>query len=329
MEEIEKLRVRVEKDPNSRLFLPLAEEYRKSGLLDEAISVILRGLERQPGYTSARVALGRIYIEKDMIDEAKSEFEAVVKAIPDNLFAHKKLADIYRDAGETEKAVAEYETVIRLNPSDDDAKMCLSEITGSAHDEEELPAFGEVEIEQGTEEQMVADAATGEGAGEIPAEVAEEVPAGPEEKFAGFEEFKSSFQGIREEGAAETEDVQEISEEQVFELSEETPFENIFVGTEGESREVAGGPGAQPLSVDSGGAPDISAADSFIQSGNYFRALETYKEVLTREPDNKSVLQRVVELKSLMKLTGKDGEALIAGLEAFLDAIKRGFPKRL
>jgi hypothetical protein len=30
-----------------------------------------------------------------------------------------------------------------------------------------------------------------------------------------------------------------------------------------------------------------------------------------------------------MKLTGKDGEALIARLEAFLDAIKRGFPKRL
>src|SRR3990170_5255925 len=122
MEEIEKLRIRVEKDPNSRLFLPLAEEYRKSGMLDEAIAVILSGLERQPGYTSARVALGRIYLEKNMIEEAKSEFEQVVSVIPDNLFSHKKLAEIYRGRGETENAAAEYRKVIQLNPLDEDAK---------------------------------------------------------------------------------------------------------------------------------------------------------------------------------------------------------------
>jgi tetratricopeptide (TPR) repeat protein len=125
MEEIEKLRMRVEKDPNSRLFLPLAEEYRKTGMLDEAISVILSGLGRQPGYTSARVALGRIYMEKGMIEEARDEFEKVVSAIPDNLFSHKKLAEIYRERGETLKATDEYRKVMQLNPLDEDAKMSL------------------------------------------------------------------------------------------------------------------------------------------------------------------------------------------------------------
>jgi len=122
--------MRVEKDPNSRLFLPLAEEYRKSGMPDEAISVILSGLERQPGYTSARVALGRIYLEKNMIEEARDEFEKVVSAIPDNLFSHKKLAEIYHERRETHKAIHEYKKVIQLNPLDEDAKMSLEEIEG-------------------------------------------------------------------------------------------------------------------------------------------------------------------------------------------------------
>lgn len=129
-EDIEKLRMRVEKDPNSRLFLPLAEECRKSGMLDEAISVLLRGLERHPGYTSARVALGKIYLEKNMINEARDEFEKVVSAIPDNLFAHRKLADIYRELGEAENAAAQYREIIRLNPFDEEARICLDAIEG-------------------------------------------------------------------------------------------------------------------------------------------------------------------------------------------------------
>ena len=105
-DELEKLRQKVEKDPASRLFLPLAEEYRKAGKLDEAVTVLLSGLERHPGYTSARVAMGRIYLEKEMLAEAQAEFEKVVSVVPDNLFAHKKLAEIYKERDETEpKAV--------------------------------------------------------------------------------------------------------------------------------------------------------------------------------------------------------------------------------
>jgi tetratricopeptide (TPR) repeat protein len=327
MEEIEKLRAKVEKDPNSRLFLPLAEEYRKSGMLDDAISMILRGLERQPGYTSARVALGRIYLEKNMIEEAKNEFEAVVRAIPDNLFAHKKLADIYRDSGETAKAIAEYETVIKLNPLDDDAKSFLSEIGESASEEEELPVLGEIMGSPLTAEQEDAE----ETAVAIPEEFAEKVAADSEEEFTeGLQEFEGSLSVIGAEEVEGTEDVQEIPEGQIFEVSEESPFESIFAASESGSEEEPAFSETAALSEDagdSGGVPGLSAADPFIAAGNYYRALETYKEILARDPDDRHILQRIVELRALMKLTGKDGETLIAGLEAFLDAVKRGFPK--
>src|ERR1700690_3276352 len=131
LKDIEKLKEKIEKDPNSKLFVPLSEEYKKEGKLDEAINVLLSGIEKQPGYMSARVALGKIYLEKEMLKEAQTEFELVVKAIPDNLYAHKKLADIYRATGDTERAIRSYKTVLKLNAMDEDALISLIEFESS------------------------------------------------------------------------------------------------------------------------------------------------------------------------------------------------------
>lgn len=135
LKDIEKLKEKVDKDPNSKLFVPLAEEYKKEGMLDEAIAVLLSGVEKQPGYMSARVSLGKIYAEKEMLKEAQAEFEQVIKSIPDNLYAHKKLADIYRATGDTERAIAAYRTVLKLNAMDEEALISLSELEGG-----DLPA---------------------------------------------------------------------------------------------------------------------------------------------------------------------------------------------
>jgi len=107
LEDIERLKEKITRDPNSKLFVPLAEEYKKAGMYDEAIDALTKGLEQQPGYLSARVSLGKIYIERGMLSEARDEFEKVINAIPDNLYAHKKLAEIYRELGEKEKAIQE------------------------------------------------------------------------------------------------------------------------------------------------------------------------------------------------------------------------------
>src|SRR5512134_751463 len=119
--DIEKLKEKFEKDLNSKLFLPLAEEYRKEGMLDEAIAALQTGLDKHKAYTSARVLLGKIYLEKGMLDEARKEFENVTASVPDNLFAHKKLAEIYRDTGEAELAIKAFKSILRLNPMDEES----------------------------------------------------------------------------------------------------------------------------------------------------------------------------------------------------------------
>ncbi len=268
-EDIEKLREKVEKDPNSKLFVPLAEECRKAGMLDEAISVLLSGLERQPGYMSARVSLGKTYLEKGMIAEAKEEFERVVGVIPDNLFTHKKLADIYIELGDTDRAIMEYRTVLKLNPIDEDALSNLEILSGKSH--------------AGVVEEILAPA--------------------PED------ELEKSITEPKTDSELPVSDIESaIHEESIS-----------FGGLIGEEETAVKG----PTETEEKAGLDFSVADSFIAEGNYSRAMAAYREMLSVAPMNNYVLQRIEELKTLLKLLGKGNEAVVAKLEAFFEGLKK------
>lgn len=126
--EIAKLSDKISKDPSSKLFVPLAEEYRKMGMLDEAIQVLSDGLKANPNYMSARVSLGKILLEKGNINEAREEMEKVVQTIPDNLFAHKKLAEIFQSTGDRENLLKEYRIIFSLSPNDKDVKNAIDKL---------------------------------------------------------------------------------------------------------------------------------------------------------------------------------------------------------
>jgi tetratricopeptide (TPR) repeat protein len=91
---IEDLRQRVLRDPDSLVFAQLAEEYRRAGRLEEAVSTCRAGLAHHPGYLSARVTLGWALIELDRLDEAQRELERVKGRAPENLTAVRGLAEI-------------------------------------------------------------------------------------------------------------------------------------------------------------------------------------------------------------------------------------------
>lgn len=96
---IEELRRRVHLDPASIAFAVLAEEYRRAGRYDEAITTCTIGLQRHPAYLSAHVTLGRALIEIGQHDDARDEFELVLGAAPENLAAIRGLAEIHQRLG--------------------------------------------------------------------------------------------------------------------------------------------------------------------------------------------------------------------------------------
>jgi tetratricopeptide (TPR) repeat protein len=105
---IQDLKRRIDLDPSSRLFVALAEEYRKSGRLAEALSTLQQGLLSHPNYLSAQVALGRAHLESGQVTEAIATFSKVLGADPGNLVSAKSLADIYLSRGETVEAIKKY-----------------------------------------------------------------------------------------------------------------------------------------------------------------------------------------------------------------------------
>jgi tetratricopeptide (TPR) repeat protein len=88
------LRRRVQQDPASIAFAPLAEELRRAGDNFEAVRVCLAGLEHHPAFLSARVTLGRALAALEQFQEARTEFEYVLKVAPDNLLASRSLTEL-------------------------------------------------------------------------------------------------------------------------------------------------------------------------------------------------------------------------------------------
>jgi tetratricopeptide (TPR) repeat protein len=105
---IRDLKRRLELDPGSRLFVSLAEEYRRAGRIADALLTLQKGLQTHPHYISAQVALGRAYLEAGLIAEAIATFSKVLAADRANLVSAKSLADIYLSRGESVEAVKKY-----------------------------------------------------------------------------------------------------------------------------------------------------------------------------------------------------------------------------
>jgi tetratricopeptide (TPR) repeat protein len=93
---IDDLRRRLQKDPASIAFAQLAEELRRAGQYQEAVEVCRAGLELHPGYLSARVTLGRAFIDLNRLEDARTELEQVRKVAPENLAAIRALAEIHQ-----------------------------------------------------------------------------------------------------------------------------------------------------------------------------------------------------------------------------------------
>jgi len=232
-DEIARLRKIVDKDSKSPLFLPLAEEYRKQGQLEEATAVLQTGLLNQPHYTAARVLLGKIFFERSMMQEAQEELERVLDTVPDNIAARRKLAEIYSNQGkedlvrEQEKVIADLtppRSVRRGEPNKESVEVSLED-TGDG---------GTPPSEEGH-----SGGTAGEGSG-AEGSTGEDDPAGHPEAV-------------------------------------------VEIATE-------------------------SMADVYISQNLYDQAMEVLEKLRQNSPDNKSVQQKIEDLRMLMKITARDIE---------------------
>jgi tetratricopeptide (TPR) repeat protein len=140
--EIDRLATQLAKDPHSKVFMPLAEEYGKVDMWQEAAGVLEDGLKLYPGFITAMVALGRAYDHMGQATKAKAILEESVKLSPENLRAHRTLIKIYTSQGLNEMALQSCAVILAVNPRDEEALSVQSALRGPLkhNKESERPA---------------------------------------------------------------------------------------------------------------------------------------------------------------------------------------------
>ena len=126
------LQRRVQSDPAPFVFAQLAEEYRRAGRLSDAVACCRTGLQRHPGYLSARLILARSLSALARWDEAAQEYEQVVAAAPDNLAATRELAEIEEKRGRKADALTYYRRALALARNDRALAAAIERLSSDA-----------------------------------------------------------------------------------------------------------------------------------------------------------------------------------------------------
>jgi tetratricopeptide (TPR) repeat protein len=136
---IERYQLEYEKNPKSKVFAPLAEAYRKMGLIDEALSICRRGVMIHPDFASGRVAFAKALLEKKAYAEALTQLEKAIQLSPDNLLAHSLTGETLLEMRKPKAALKAFKMVLFLNPDDARARQAVAKwefLTADEYDEE-------------------------------------------------------------------------------------------------------------------------------------------------------------------------------------------------
>ncbi len=122
---IESYQDKLKTDPDSLVFVQLADALRKKGELSKALSVCRTGLSRHPNLPSGLLMMGRVLTAEHEHEEAVDVLTKVVQREPNNLTAHTLLSQAFMALGRFGEAITEYQKILSLNPDDADAQQAL------------------------------------------------------------------------------------------------------------------------------------------------------------------------------------------------------------
>lgn len=182
-DDIAKLEALYAENPEGRVFIHLAEAYRREGDLDRALEVVKDGISRYAEDSSAHVVLGRVLQDRQEDDEAAAAFRRVLELDAHNLVALRGLGDLAFRSGDHEAALGYFERLAELEPPDGELEALIDALrSGPGGMEEALLQWGDVEGEETGSQVEAVDFSGGTlEAGAVESEVlAEEVEtAGP------------------------------------------------------------------------------------------------------------------------------------------------------
>jgi tetratricopeptide (TPR) repeat protein len=135
MEVMERYQILLEKDPRSQVFAPLAEAYRKMGLIEEAFRICVRGVQYHPHFSGGRIALAKVLLDRENKIGALQELQKAVDISPDNILAHQMLGELHLNQKNAKEALRAYKMVLFLAPNNERAQKAVKKLEALTADE--------------------------------------------------------------------------------------------------------------------------------------------------------------------------------------------------
>ena len=140
-------------NPQSQIFVLLAEGLREQGKLQEALNVVKSGTQKHPKLASGLVVHGRILIELKQFDEAFPLLQKAKNLAPENILVHQLLGEVYIHKKEPKNALSAFKRVLFLNPLSERAQKIIVKLESLTADEYEDEVF-QIQPVQMIREQM-------------------------------------------------------------------------------------------------------------------------------------------------------------------------------
>ena len=147
---VEKYQLMLQSNPKAKIFAPLAEAYRKMGLIEEGIQICIRGVQHHPSFASGRVALGRLYLDKDNLALAAEQLEQAVELSPENLLAQSLLGETYLKLRRAKDALSAFKMLLFLSPDDEKAAKMVRKLESLTADEYDEDVFAMTKLQEFT-----------------------------------------------------------------------------------------------------------------------------------------------------------------------------------
>ncbi|MCB0407756.1 MAG: tetratricopeptide repeat protein [Bdellovibrionales bacterium] len=133
--QVEKYQVMLEKDPESLVFAPLVDAYRKMGMLELAVQEGLKGARKHPKFAGGRIALAQALMAREQLESAAKELKAAIELSSENIKAFSLLADCLVKLKYPKEALKAYKMVLFLNPNDEKALSAVKKLESITADE--------------------------------------------------------------------------------------------------------------------------------------------------------------------------------------------------
>jgi pentatricopeptide repeat protein len=106
------------KNPRSKVFAPLAESFRKLGMLEDAFKVLKDGIRHHPNYTLGYIVLAHCYYDQGKFELTYNTLRPIVSQNADNISLQKIFAQACINLGYLEEALDTYKYLLFMNPKD-------------------------------------------------------------------------------------------------------------------------------------------------------------------------------------------------------------------